>query len=141
MFPCGSLQLGILPDAAHVCATLVKRGIHAGASRQDSGGFTKLCFVLPLSSLLCGVTNLCEVASSADLCFPCAPWLPVSKCLLYASVDSPRTHRGLTEVLQRTCPQRLCSTRVLMRFFLHDMHHTWVLRGLAIKPMPYTRVL
>ena len=62
--------------------------------------------------------------------------------------DSQRTHRGLredphrgfTKVLQRTCPQRLCYTRILMRFFLYDMHHTWVLRGLAIKPMPDTYV-
>ena len=36
------------------------------------------------------------------------------------------THKGFAKVLQRTCPQRVCKTQILARFFLHGMHHTWV---------------
>ena len=64
--------------------------------------------------------------------------------------DSQRTHRGLADDSQRTHTEdsqrfrrglalRGCARQ--MRFSLHDTHHTWVLRGLTIKPMPYTRVL
>ena len=44
--------------------------------------------------------------------------------------DSQRIHQGFAEDLS----SEAVLTQDLMRFFLHDMHHTRVLRGFVIKP-------
>ena len=54
--------------------------------------------------------------------------------------DQLRNHRGFTEVAKDLSSEAVLDS-VFREFFLHDIGHTRVLRGLCIKPIPNTQVV